>query len=150
MAACGYGYRICARSRSLVRDDSICVGVVPLPHRFETPGQNALLHVQAIFGLVEHHRLRTVDHLVGDFVAAMGGEAVHEQRVRFCKRHQPGVDLVRFQEIVAVLAVGAGENVVRLLPPLIVTEAEIKEGVQRLERACTALSGDKSKQAATQ
>jgi acetylornithine/N-succinyldiaminopimelate aminotransferase len=37
---------------------------------------------------------------------------------------------------------------VRLLPPLIVTEAEIDEGVQRLERACTALSGDHSKRAA--
>jgi acetylornithine/N-succinyldiaminopimelate aminotransferase len=37
---------------------------------------------------------------------------------------------------------------VRLLPPLIVTEAEIDEGVQRLERACAALSGDHSKRAA--
>ena len=27
--------------------------------------------MQAVLGLVEHHGLRTVDHLVGDFVAAM-------------------------------------------------------------------------------
>ena len=47
-----------------------------------------------------------------------------------------------------LLPVGAGDNVVRLLPPLIVTEAEIEEGVQRLERACAALSGDQSKRAA--
>src|ERR1022692_4563056 len=37
-----------------------------LPRRVKAPGQNALLRVQAIFGLVEHHRLRAVDHLVGD------------------------------------------------------------------------------------
>src|SRR6202035_5630991 len=37
-----------------------------LPHRLEAPGQNALLHMQAVLGLVEHHRLRAVDHLVGD------------------------------------------------------------------------------------
>src|SRR5712664_2981458 len=39
-----------------------------------------------------------------------------------------------------LLTVGAGDNVVRFLAPLIVTEAEIEESVQRLERACVALS----------
>jgi acetylornithine/N-succinyldiaminopimelate aminotransferase len=34
-----------------------------------------------------------------------------------------------------LLTVGAGENVVRLLPPLNVTEAEISEAVDRLSRA---------------
>jgi acetylornithine/N-succinyldiaminopimelate aminotransferase len=40
-----------------------------------------------------------------------------------------------------LLTVGAGENVVRFLPPLIVTETEIEESVARLERACAALAG---------
>jgi len=35
-----------------------------------------------------------------------------------------------------------GDNVVRFLPPLIVTEAEIEESVARLEARCVALSGD--------
>jgi len=52
-----------------------------LLHRVEAPGQNALLRVQAVFGLVEHHRLRAVDHFIGDLLAAMGGQAVHEQRI---------------------------------------------------------------------
>jgi acetylornithine/N-succinyldiaminopimelate aminotransferase len=47
-----------------------------------------------------------------------------------------------------LLTVGAGENVVRLLPPLIVTEAELDEATQRLERACVRLAGGQSKQAA--
>ena len=34
-----------------------------------------------------------------------------------------------------LLTVGAGENVVRLLPPLNVTEEEITEAVQRLSKA---------------
>ena len=36
----------------------------------------------------------------------------------------------------------AGDNVVRLLPPLIVAEAEIGEAVARLERACEALEAE--------
>ena len=60
----------------------------------------------------------------------------------------PSGDLVAALRDQKLLTVGAGDNVVRLLPPLIVTEAEIDEGVQRLERACAALSGDQSKRAA--
>jgi acetylornithine/N-succinyldiaminopimelate aminotransferase len=47
-----------------------------------------------------------------------------------------------------LLTVGAGDNVVRFLAPLIVTEAEIGESVQMLERACVALSGNQLKKAA--
>ena len=47
-----------------------------------------------------------------------------------------------------LLTVGAGENVVRFLAPLIVGEAEIEHSVQRLERACAALSAGQSKKAA--
>ncbi|MCB1379656.1 MAG: aspartate aminotransferase family protein [Alphaproteobacteria bacterium] len=38
-----------------------------------------------------------------------------------------------------LLTIGAGDNVVRLLPPLVVTDAEIGEAVNRLDRACRAL-----------
>ncbi len=38
-----------------------------------------------------------------------------------------------------LLVIGAGDNVVRLLPPLIVTDADIAEAVDRLDRACQAL-----------
>src|ERR1700756_931924 len=55
----------------------------------------------------------------------------------------PSGDLVNALRDKKLLTVGAGENVVRFLPPLIVTEAEIEESVQRLDRACVALSGSK-------
>jgi acetylornithine/N-succinyldiaminopimelate aminotransferase len=60
----------------------------------------------------------------------------------------PSVDLVTALRGQKLLTVGAGENVVRFLPPLIVTEVEIEESVARLERACVALSGDQLKRAA--
>jgi acetylornithine/N-succinyldiaminopimelate aminotransferase len=59
-------------------------------------------------------------------------------------------DLVTALRNEKLLTVGAGENVVRFLPPLIVTEAEIDESVARLERACSAISGGQLKRAAGQ
>ena len=58
-------------------------------HPVEAPGEDALLRVQAVLGLVEHHRLRAVDHLVGHLLAAVGGQAVHEDRVGLGLGHQP-------------------------------------------------------------
>jgi acetylornithine/N-succinyldiaminopimelate aminotransferase len=62
----------------------------------------------------------------------------------------PSADLVTALREQHLLTVGAGDNVVRLLPPLIVSEAEIEEAVQRLDRACAALSANQQKQAAGQ
>jgi acetylornithine/N-succinyldiaminopimelate aminotransferase len=47
------------------------------------------------------------------------------------------VDELRAQKM---LTVAAGDNVVRLLPPLIVTEDEIADATQRIERACEQLA----------
>src|SRR5579862_1506440 len=37
--------------------------------------------MQAILGLIEHHRLRTVDDIVGDLLTAMSRQAVHHERI---------------------------------------------------------------------
>ncbi|HTQ83952.1 MAG TPA: aspartate aminotransferase family protein [Pseudolabrys sp.] len=47
------------------------------------------------------------------------------------------VDELRAEKM---LTVAAGDNVVRLLPPLIIDEAEVAEAVARIDRACTRLS----------
>jgi acetylornithine/N-succinyldiaminopimelate aminotransferase len=60
----------------------------------------------------------------------------------------PSGDLVNALRDQKLLTVGAGDNVVRFLAPLIVSEAEIGESVARLERACVALSGAPLKKAA--
>ena len=46
------------------------------------------------------------------------------------------VDELRAEKMITV---AAGDNVVRLLPPLIINEAEIAEAVARIDRACTRL-----------
>ena len=38
-----------------------------------------------------------------------------------------------------LLTIGAGDNVLRLLPPLVVTDADIAEAVEKLDRACRSL-----------
>ncbi len=40
-----------------------------------------------------------------------------------------------------MLVIPAGENVVRLLPPLIIEEAEMNEAIARLEETCQRMSG---------
>jgi acetylornithine/N-succinyldiaminopimelate aminotransferase len=60
----------------------------------------------------------------------------------------PSGDLVTALREQKLLTVGAGENVVRFLAPLIVTESEIEQSVASLERACVALSA--ARQAAAQ
>src|ERR1700733_8463655 len=62
------------------RPASTAVGV-------QAPGQNPLLRMQPVFGLVEHPRMRTVDHLVGDLLAAVCGQAMHEDGVRLGPGH---------------------------------------------------------------
>jgi acetylornithine/N-succinyldiaminopimelate aminotransferase len=52
----------------------------------------------------------------------------------------PNTDLVATGRAEGILTVGAGDNVVRLLPPLNIGEDEIREAYQRLDRACTALA----------
>jgi acetylornithine/N-succinyldiaminopimelate aminotransferase len=47
------------------------------------------------------------------------------------------VDEIRAEKMITV---AAGDNVVRLLPPLIVSEEEVAEAVRRIERACTRLA----------
>ncbi len=47
------------------------------------------------------------------------------------------VDALRDEHM---LAVGAGDNVVRLVPPLIVSEKEVGEAMGMLDRACARLA----------
>src|SRR6201997_2150239 len=52
----------------------------------------------------------------------------------------PSGDLVVALREQKLLTVGTGDNVVRFLAPLIVTEAEIDQSIQSLEHACAVLS----------
>jgi acetylornithine/N-succinyldiaminopimelate aminotransferase len=52
----------------------------------------------------------------------------------------PNGDVVTAALAEKLLVIAAGDNVVRLLPPLIVTDADIAEAVEKLDRACRGLA----------
>jgi acetylornithine/N-succinyldiaminopimelate aminotransferase len=51
----------------------------------------------------------------------------------------PNGEVVNACRAEGLLTAAAGENVVRLLPPLIAREAEVSEAMQRLDAACTRI-----------
>ena len=52
----------------------------------------------------------------------------------------PSAQLVDELRAEKMIAVAAGDNVVRLLPPLIVSEDEVAEAVRRIDRACARIA----------
>ena len=61
----------------------------------------------------------------------------------------PSGELVDELRAEKMITVAAGDNVVRLLPPLIVSDEEVAEGVRRIERACERIA-ERSRGAARQ
>ena len=102
-------------------------------------------HVQRMSLLLKQKLASVVDRYSG-IISEVRGEGL----LVGVKAVVPSADLVTALRAQKLLTVGAGDNVVRFLPPLIVTEAEIDESVDMLERACVALSSAQSKQATTQ
>jgi acetylornithine/N-succinyldiaminopimelate aminotransferase len=101
-------------------------------------------HVQRMSLLLKQKLASVVDRY-GGIISEVRGEGL----LVGVKAVVPSGDLVAALRAQKLLTVGAGDNVVRFLPPLIVTEAEIDESVDMLERACVALSSAQSRQAAT-
>jgi len=55
------------------------------------------------------------------------------------KCHVPNAEVVRAGHEAQLVTVPAADNVIRLLPPLTITEEEIAEALSRLDAAATAL-----------
>jgi acetylornithine/N-succinyldiaminopimelate aminotransferase len=51
----------------------------------------------------------------------------------------PNTEFVSAARDQKLIVIGAGDNVVRLLPPLIITEADLGEAINRLDDACAAI-----------
>ena len=52
----------------------------------------------------------------------------------------PSAELIDELRAEKMIAAGSGDNVVRLLPPLIISEEEVAEAIRRLERACARIA----------
>jgi acetylornithine/N-succinyldiaminopimelate aminotransferase len=107
------------------------------PGFFEHVNRMSLLLKQKLASVIDRHP---------EIVSEVRGEGL----LIGLKAVVPSGDLVTALREQKLLTVGAGENVVRFLPPLIVGEAEIEQAVSMLERACVALSTGRPEQAASQ
>jgi acetylornithine/N-succinyldiaminopimelate aminotransferase len=92
-------------------------------------------HVQRI-ALLFKQRLAEIRDRYPSLIAEVRGEGL----LIGLRALVPAGELVDAMRAEKLLAVAAGDNVVRLLPPLIVSEPELAEGVARLDRACAKLS----------
>src|SRR5271169_1527825 len=61
--------------------------------------QYRLLHIHAIFGLVEHDGVRSIQNFVGNLGAAVRRKTVHENGAWRGEFHELAIDLVRLKNI---------------------------------------------------
>ena len=67
-----------------------------------------------------------------DVVEEIRGEGL----MQGLKLRVPNADFAAAARAEKLIVIPAGENVVRIVPPLVISEDELKEGVRRLEAAC--------------
>jgi len=92
-------------------------------------------HVKRM-GILFKQRLAEIKDRYPSLIAEVRGEGL----LIGLRAVVPAGELVNAIRGEKMLTVAAGDNVVRLLPPLIISEQEIAEGVARLDRACARLS----------
>ncbi len=107
---------------------------------------NAVLDVVLADGFLDHVRdvalifrqgLASLKDRYPDIIEDIRGEGL----MLGIKAKVPNTDLLMAMREEHVLGVPAGDNVIRLLPPLIVTVEEAREGLKRIEQAAEHLQG---------
>ena len=105
---------------------------------------NAVLDVVLEEGFLEHvramgrtlnQRLAAVAETHPDIFEGLRGEGL----LLGIKCKVPNTEVIGAARDQKLLLIGAGDNVVRVLPPLTVSESEIEEAVSRLDAAAVAL-----------
>ncbi|OBZ97198.1 acetylornithine aminotransferase [Pararhizobium polonicum] len=94
-----------------------------------------LQHVRDV-SLVFRQGLASLADRFPDVIEEIRGEGL----MLGIKAKVPSTDLLKAIRAEKLLAVPAGENVIRLLPPLVTTAEEAREGLARLERAAEQLT----------
>jgi acetylornithine/N-succinyldiaminopimelate aminotransferase len=102
--------------------------VVLAPGFIERVGLLGLRLKQELAGLQERHR---------GIISGIRGEGL----MQGIALHVPVNDFAAAARAEGLLVIPAAENVARLLPPLIIGEAEISEAIARFDAACLRLEG---------
>jgi acetylornithine/N-succinyldiaminopimelate aminotransferase len=112
---------------------------------------NALLEVVLADGFLEHvrrmslvlkQRLAEIKDRYPAIIAELRGEGL----LVGLRAAVPSAELVDELRAEKMITAAAGDNVVRFLPPLIVSEEEVAEAVRRLERACARIAKTQERQ----
>ena len=102
---------------------------------------NAVLDVVLAPGFLEHvaevgslarQRFAALKDAHPDIIEDVRGEGL----MMGLKLKIPPGDFAAFARAHKLLSIPAGDNVLRLIPPLVVTDEELGEAVQRLDAAC--------------
>ncbi|MDX3926532.1 MAG: aspartate aminotransferase family protein [Shinella sp.] len=110
---------------------------------------NAVLDVVLADGFLDHVRdvalvfrqgLESLKDRFPDVITEIRGEGL----MIGIKAKVPAADLLKAVRAERLLAVPAGDNVLRLLPPLVTTAEEAREGLARVERAAAKLTAAKA------
>ena len=91
-------------------------------------------HVQAMARLLRGGLDKLIKHRPDAFEEVRGAGLLLGLKSRI-----PNTDMIARLRAAGLLTVGAGDNVVRLLPPLIITAAEIEEALAILDRVAEAV-----------
>jgi acetylornithine/N-succinyldiaminopimelate aminotransferase len=92
-------------------------------------------HVRRV-SLVLKQKLAEIKDLYPTVIAELRGEGL----LVGLRAVVPSAELVDELRAEKMITAAAGDNVVRFLPPLIVSEEEVAEAVRRLERACARIA----------
>jgi acetylornithine/N-succinyldiaminopimelate aminotransferase len=84
-------------------------------------------------GLLLRQRLAELRDRHPEIIEEIRGEGL----MAGVKLKVPNTEFAAAARAQKVLTIPAGDNIVRLLPPLIISDEEIGEGVRRLDAACT-------------
>lgn len=109
--------------------------VILAPGFLDRVAQTALRLRQSLAQLKDHHP---------DVIEDIRGEGL----MLGLKLKTPNTDFVAEAREAGLLVVAAGDNVVRLLPPLIIGETEVAEAVARLDKAAGAVEANLKRPAA--
>jgi acetylornithine/N-succinyldiaminopimelate aminotransferase len=114
---------------------------------------NAVLDVVLAPGFLEHvnkvaNYLRQQLAMVADRNRAVVEDVRGQGLLLGLKAKVPNTELIDALRERGLLSVAAGDNVVRLLPPLIVTEEQVREAVSILNDACQSLAHEPARDAA--
>jgi acetylornithine/N-succinyldiaminopimelate aminotransferase len=99
-----------------------------------------LAHVNKI-ALLFKQRLAEIKDRYSGVISDLRGEGL----LIGLKAVPPASELVDELRAEKMITVGAGDNVVRLLPPLILSEADMAEAVKRIDRACARIAANHAK-----